>query len=204
MIKRMLDIVVAITLLIVLFPIGAIITCLIKWQLGNPIFFVQKRPGLKGEPFYLYKFRTMSHITDADGELLEDAKRLTTFGRLLRNTSLDELPQLWNVVRGELSIVGPRPLLMEYLPLYSTEQMRRHDVKPGITGWAQVNGRNQLTWEEKFDFDLWYVDHASFWLDLKIIGMTLLKVIKRDGINQSSNLPMERFQGMKSSSGDVG
>ncbi|GAE30027.1 lipid carrier [Halalkalibacter hemicellulosilyticusJCM 9152] len=124
MIKRMLDIVVAITLLIVLFPIGAIITCLIKWQLGNPIFFVQKRPGLKGEPFYLYKFRTMSHITDADGELLEDAKRLTTFGRLLRNTSLDELPQLWNVVRGELSIVGPRPLLMEYLPLYSTEQMR--------------------------------------------------------------------------------
>jgi lipopolysaccharide/colanic/teichoic acid biosynthesis glycosyltransferase len=163
--------------------------------MGMPVFFRQIRPGWMGKPFEMKKFRTMRDTTNSNGELISDAERLTAFGRLLRATSLDELPELWNVLKGEMSLVGPRPLLMEYLPLYSQEQKRRHEVRPGITGWAQINGRNNASWEEKLKMDVWYVDNQSFWLDMKILLMTVKKVFLREDINQSGHATAEKFKG---------
>lgn len=163
--------------------------------MGRRVLFVQKRPGLHGRPFALFKFRTMTYARDEQGNLLTDRERLSRLGRFLRSTSLDELPELFNVIKGDMSLVGPRPLLIQYLDRYTPEQARRHEVKPGITGWAQVNGRNALTWEEKFKLDIWYVDHMSFWLDLKIIAMTILKILKREGISQPGHMTMEEFKG---------
>jgi sugar transferase EpsL len=194
-VKRLFDLVVAILGMIVLSPVFLFTALLVRIRLGSPVLFKQQRPGLRGRPFYLYKFRTMTEARDADGNLLDDAARLTAFGKWLRKLSLDELPQLVNVVKGELSLVGPRPLLMEYLPLYSPEQARRHDVKPGITGWAQVNGRNAITWQQKLQLDAWYVDHRSMLLDLKILLMTVAKVFRGEGISQEGRATMERFKG---------
>jgi lipopolysaccharide/colanic/teichoic acid biosynthesis glycosyltransferase len=172
---------------------------LLVWvSFGLPILFRQQRPGFHGKPFTLYKFRTMTDERDAQGNLLPDAERLTPFGRFLRSTSLDELPELFNVLRGDMSLVGPRPLLMEYLPCYTPEQMRRHEARPGITGWAQVNGRNALTWEEKFQMDVWYVDHCSFWLDLKILWLTFIILVKREGITAQEHATMPKFTGSES------
>jgi len=165
--------------------------------MGYPVIFKQKRPGLNGKTFNFYKFRTMTNEKDENGNLLADKDRLTSFGKFLRKTSLDELPSLWNVLKGDMSLVGPRPLLMEYLPLYSDKQMRRHEVKPGITGWAQINGRNAISWEEKFKLDIWYVDNQSFWFDIKIIFLTIWKVLKREGISHSGFATMEKFKGSK-------
>lgn len=182
-------------LLIILSLPMFIIACIIRIAMGRPVLFVQQRPGFHGEPFYLYKFRTMTNANDGSGEVLPDKLRMTATGKILRRSSLDELPQLFNVLKGDLSFVGPRPLLMEYLPRYSPEQARRHEAKPGITGWAQVNGRNAITWGEKFKLDVWYVDHQSFRLDLKIIFMTFWKTLKREGINQPGQATMEEFRG---------
>jgi lipopolysaccharide/colanic/teichoic acid biosynthesis glycosyltransferase len=168
---------------------------MIRRQMGSPVFFRQTRPGLHGRPFEMIKFRTMRDAVDAQGRPLPDAERLTRLGRFLRSSSLDELPELWNVLRGEMSLVGPRPLLMEYLPLYSPEQARRHELRPGVTGWAQVNGRNAISWEEKFALDVWYVDNRSLWLDLEIIWLTIRKVIKRDGISAAGEATMPKFTG---------
>ena len=169
----------------------------VRRKLGSPVFFRQTRPGLHGRPFEMVKFRTMTDVRGPDGQLLPDAVRLTAFGRFLRATSLDELPELWNVLKGDMSLVGPRPLLMEYLPLYSPEQARRLDVRPGITGWAQVNGRNALSWEEKFKLDGWYVDHRSLWLDIRILWLTVRKVLVREGINADGEATMSKFTGGK-------
>jgi sugar transferase EpsL len=196
-VKRLLDIVGALLMLILLFPVLLAIAILIKIKLGSPVIFKQQRAGLHGKPFYLYKFRTMTDERDANGELLPDHLRLTPFGKFLRKYSLDELPQLFNVLKGDISLVGPRPLLMEYLELYTPEQARRHEVKPGITGWAQVNGRNAISWEEKFELDVWYVDHQSFWLDLKILFLTVIKVLKSEGISHEGHVTMEKFTGTK-------
>ncbi|WP_448382810.1 sugar transferase [Desulfosoma sp.] len=193
--KRLLDLLVALTALIVSAPVLALLALLVRGKLGAPVLFRQTRPGLYGRPFTLYKFRTMTDGRDAQGNLLPDAERLTAFGRFLRATSLDELPELWNVLKGDMSLVGPRPLLMQYLDRYTPEQARRHEVKPGLTGWAQVNGRNALTWEQKFALDVWYVDHVSFWLDLKIIALTLWKILTREGISQPGQATMEEFRG---------
>lgn len=193
--KRSFDVVFSILLLLLLWPVLAGVAFLVRINLGGPIFFRQVRPGLQGVPFTMVKFRTMLNTVGADGALLPDEARATRFGHFLRSTSLDELPELWNVFKGEMSFVGPRPLLMEYLPLYTPEQARRHEVRPGITGWAQINGRNSLTWEDKFDLDVWYVDNRSFFLDLKIMLLTLKKVLGRDGINQDGSSTMERFRG---------
>ena len=195
MFKRLFDFFFSLLLIIILSPVILILALMIRLKIGSPVFFMQKRPGYKGRPFYFYKFRTMTDEVDSEGKLLDDGKRLTALGRRLRKYSLDELPQLFNVLKGELSFVGPRPLLMAYLDRYTLEQARRHDVKPGITGWAQVNGRNALTWEEKFAFDVWYVDHQSFGLDLKILWMTLLKVLKAEGISQEGFSTMPEFMG---------
>jgi sugar transferase EpsL len=194
-VKRIFDLISGFVLLIVTLPFILVIALLIYFKMGRPVYFRQQRPGFRGKPFFLYKFRTMTTETDAKGKLLADEERLTGLGRRLRRNSLDELPQLINVIKGELSFVGPRPLLMEYLPRYSAEQARRHEVKPGITGWAQVNGRNAISWEEKFEHDLWYVDNQSFWLDLKILGMTLAKVLKSEGISQDGSATMTEFLG---------
>jgi sugar transferase EpsL len=196
--KRMVDISVSILGLLLLFPLLALIALRIRLKIGSPVFFCQQRPGLGGRPFTLYKFRTMTHARDDQGNPLPDAERLTSFGRFLRGASLDELPELVNVLQGEMSLVGPRPLLMQYLEHYTSEQMRRHEVKPGITGWAQVNGRNVLTWEEKFALDVWYVDHQSLWLDLKIITLTTWKILKREGISQPGQATMQKFTGSNS------
>lgn len=196
--KRLFDLMAALTGLVVFSPVLIVTAVLVRIKLGSPVLFRQQRPGLRAQPFYVYKFRTMTDQRDADGQLLPDEVRLTSFGKLLRRLSLDELPQFINVVKGDLSLVGPRPLLMQYLPLYSTEQARRHDVRPGITGWAQVNGRNAISWEEKFKLDVWYVDHQSFMLDLKIIWMTFIKVFKREGISQEGQATMEVFNGSRS------
>ncbi|HXH64744.1 MAG TPA: sugar transferase [Mariprofundaceae bacterium] len=193
--KRMFDLVLSLILLLLLSPLIAFVALLVRVSLGSPVLFRQVRPGLHGQPFEIYKFRTMTDRRDAGGEPFPDADRLTSFGRLLRRTSLDELPQLFNVLKGDLSFVGPRPLLMEYLPLYSAEQARRHEVRPGITGWAQVNGRNALSWEERFRLDVWYVDHRSFRLDMKILWLTLLRVIRSDGVNQPGHATMDKFRG---------
>ncbi|MED0997376.1 sugar transferase [Bacillus mobilis] len=193
--KRIFDVCISLLLLCVcLLPI-LVVAILVRLKLGSPVLFKQQRPGLHGKPFNVYKFRTMLDKKGSDGELLPDENRLTTFGTILRKCSLDELPQLINVIRGDLSLVGPRPLLMEYLPLYSSKQAKRHNVKPGITGWAQINGRNLITWEEKFELDVWYVENHSFLLDLKIIVLTILKVFKTEGINHVGHVTMERFNG---------
>ncbi|MCS7461032.1 sugar transferase [Paenibacillus doosanensis] len=195
--KRMLDVITAAVLLVSLSLLIGIVAVLVRWKLGSPVVFRQKRPGLHGKPFMLYKFRTMTDAKDSEGNLLSDSIRLTPFGQFLRKYSLDELLQLVNVLKGDLSLVGPRPLLMDYLPLYTQEQARRHDVRPGITGWAQVNGRNGISWEEKFKLDVWYVDHRSFALDLKILALTFLKVVKSEGISHGNHVTMERFSGSK-------
>jgi sugar transferase EpsL len=193
--KRILDVVVALLALIISSPLLIGVAILVRLLLGYPILFRQKRPGLYGNPFYIIKFRTMTNACDRDGNLLPDKERLTAFGRFLRSTSLDELPELWNVLRGEMSLVGPRPLLMDYLERYTAQQARRHEVQPGITGWAQVNGRNALNWEERFELDMWYVDHLSLWLDIKIIGLTLYKVLRREGISEQGQATMTEFKG---------
>jgi lipopolysaccharide/colanic/teichoic acid biosynthesis glycosyltransferase len=193
--KRLTDIVLAAiagTLLLV--PL-LILMVLVRRKLGSPVFFRQTRPGLHGRPFQMIKFRTMTDARTADGKLMPDADRLTAFGRFLRATSLDELPELWNVLKGDMSLVGPRPLLMEYLPLYSPQQARRHELRPGITGWAQVNGRNALSWEDKFALDVWYVDHRTFWLDIKILWLTVRKVLVREGISAAGEATMPKFTG---------
>lgn len=193
--KRIFDLFFALIALIVLSPVLIVTAILVRIFIGAPILFTQQRPGYKGRPFNIYKFRSMSNRIARDGSLLPDAERLTRFGRILRSLSLDELPELFNILRGEMSFVGPRPLLMEYLPLYSPEQMRRHDAMPGLTGWAQVNGRNALDWPSRFRLDVWYVDHWSFWLDLRIILMTVGKVIAREGVNQAGQSTVEYFKG---------
>jgi sugar transferase EpsL len=193
--KRSFDLLVTTLGLIIILPLMLILSVLVWIFLGTPILFRQPRPGYKGRPFITYKFRTMTNRIGTDGKLLPDADRLTGFGRFLRSTSLDDLPQLFNVLRGEMSLVGPRPLLMQYLERYTPEQMRRHDMLPGITGWAQINGRNALDWEEKFRLDVWYVDHWSFWLDLKILFLTPWKVFKREGISQPGHVTAEEFKG---------
>ena len=193
--KRIVDLMITLPVLILLSPVLTIAALLMRLVLGSPILFRQKRPGLHGRPFTIYKFRTMTQGHDDERNLLPDANRLTTFGRFLRSTSLDELPELFNVLKGEMSLVGPRPLLMQYLDRYTPAQMRRHEVKPGITGWAQVNGRNALTWEQKFALDVWYVDNQSLWLDLKIIALTAWKILKREGISQPGQATMEEFLG---------
>ena len=194
-VKRLVDIVLAFGGLALLAPVMLAVTWLIRRQFGSPILFRQTRPGLHGKPFSILKFRTMADTRDAKGNLLPDAERLTGFGRFLRSTSLDELPELFNVLKGEMSLVGPRPLLMAYLPLYTPEQARRHEVRPGITGWAQVNGRNAISWEEKFRLDVWYVDNQSFLLDLKILLLTVKKVVVRDGISAVGEATAPRFTG---------
>ncbi len=193
--KRLLDLTLASLMLVLLSPVMMFVALLVRLFLGTPVWFRQQRPGYKGRPFFLYKFRTMTEARGPDGNLLPDAERLTSFGRFLRATSLDELPELFNVLRGEMSLVGPRPLLMEYLPLYSPEQMRRHEVLPGMTGWAQINGRNALDWPTRFRLDVWYVDHWSFWLDIKILLLTLWKVFKREGISQPGQATTTYFTG---------
>lgn len=193
--KRCFDSCIAFISILILFPWLVLIALLVRFKLGSPIIFTQVRPGLHGKPFHLFKFRTMTNEVDEAGHLLPDEARLTSFGAFLRKYSLDELPQLVNVLLGELSLVGPRPLLMEYLPLYTKEQMRRHEVRPGITGWAQINGRNALDWEEKFKLDVWYVDHRTFWLDIKILWLTFSKVICSEGINKAGHATMPLFKG---------
>lgn len=193
--KRLFDLIISLITILLMTPLLIIIYCMVLCIMGRPVLFKQYRPGFKGKPFVVRKFRTMLTMTDCRGNLLPDEIRLTNFGRFLRSTSLDELPALFNVLKGDLSFIGPRPLLMEYLPLYSTEQARRHEIKPGITGWAQVNGRNAISWEEKFKLDVWYVDNRSFWLDCKILWLTLLKVFSREGITQSGHATMEKFKG---------
>lgn len=195
MFKSLFDKTLALLLIILFLPIYIIVSLLILLKIGRPILFRQKRPGYKEKIFGIYKFRTMTNEKDADGNLLSDEQRLVGVGKFIRSVSLDELPQLFNVLKGEMSFVGPRPLLIEYLPLYNDKQKRRHDVLPGITGWAQVNGRNAISWEQKFDLDVWYVENQSFWLDIKILWMTFLKVVKRSGISSSTSVTMEKFQG---------
>jgi len=195
MIKRLLDITFASIGLLLLLPIVLIVAILVRFKLGAPILFSQRRPGLHGHIFTMYKFRSMNEKKDEKGALLPDNVRLTRFGKILRSTSLDELPGLWSVLKGDMSLVGPRPLLVEYLPLYSAEQNRRHSVKPGITGWAQINGRNNIGWQEKFEFDVWYVDNRSFWLDIKIIIATVRKVFFRADISAEGEVTMSKFHG---------
>lgn len=195
--KRLFDIVVSSAVLVVAAPLLAVVALLVHARLGAPVLFRQTRPGLNGAPFEMIKFRTMRDAADAAGNPLPDAERMTPLGRWLRATSLDELPELWNVLRGDMSLVGPRPLLMEYLPLYWGDQARRHEVRPGITGWAQVNGRNAISWEERFALDVWYVDNRSFWLDLKILAMTAGRVVAREGISERGEATMSRFQGKR-------
>jgi len=196
--KRLFDLAFTFPALIFFSPILLIVSLLVYLQLGRPVIFKQLRPGLYGRPFAISKFRTMTVSQGAQGELLPDEKRLTTFGRFLRATSLDELPELFNVLKGDMSLVGPRPLLMQYLERYTPEQARRHEVRPGITGWAQVNGRNAITWEEKFRLDVWYVDNWSLWLDIKIIAMTVWKIVKREGISHPGQATMKEFMGSES------
>ena len=196
-IKRPFDLFLIFLSLPLMIPIYLFIALLVLTRLGTPVLFRQSRPGLNGKIFNMYKFRTMTNECDKDGNLLGDEVRLTKFGKFLRSTSLDELPGLWNVLKGDMSLVGPRPLLVEYLPLYSEKQSRRHEVRPGITGWAQVNGRNAISWDEKFDLDVWYVDNQSIWLDIKILWLTVKKVIVRDGISAQDDVTMPVFKGSK-------
>lgn len=195
--KRLFDIVASFCALLLLSPIIAIVAWKIRKNLGSPVLFRQTRPGLHGKPFEMVKFRTMKDATDAQGNILPDAERMTPFGDKLRNSSLDELPELWNVLKGEMSLVGPRPLLMQYLPLYSKEQARRHEVRPGVTGWAQINGRNAISWEKKFKLDVWYVDNHSFWLDFKILLLTVKKVFVKEGISADGHVTIAPFTGQE-------
>ena len=193
--KRTLDLALTIPALGLLAPVMGVVAALMRLRLGTPVLFRQQRPGLLGRPFTLLKFRSMTDARDADGSLLPDAQRLTRLGRFLRSTSLDELPELWNVLRGEMSLVGPRPLLMEYLHRYTPDQARRHEVKPGVTGWAQANGRNALSWDTKFELDVWYVDNLSLWLDVRTLALTVWKVLSREGISRKGQATMEPFTG---------
>jgi len=193
--KRLFDSIVSLFALILFFPIIVLVSWKIRKNLGSPVLFRQTRPGLHGKSFEMVKFRTMKDAVDAQGNPLPDSERMTSFGNKLRNSSLDELPELWNVLKGEMSLVGPRPLLMQYLPLYSPEQARRHEVRPGVTGWAQINGRNAISWEDKFKLDVWYVDNRSFWLDFKILLLTVRKVLIKDGINAEGHVTIEPFRG---------
>jgi lipopolysaccharide/colanic/teichoic acid biosynthesis glycosyltransferase len=195
--KRLFDLIVSSFALLLFSPIIALVSWKIRKNLGSPVFFRQARPGLHGKSFEMIKFRTMKDAVDAQGNPLPDSERMTSFGSKLRNSSLDELPELWNVFKGDMSLVGPRPLLMEYLPLYSPEQARRHEVRPGVTGWAQINGRNAISWEEKFKLDVWYVDNRSFWLDFKILLLTVKKVISKEGISAQGEVTMPPFKGCK-------
>ncbi|WP_352338920.1 sugar transferase [Psychrobacter sp. 16-MNA-CIBAN-0192] len=197
MIKRLFDITATTAALVILSPVYAITAYKVKKNLGSPVLFRQTRPGLAGKPFEMFKFRSMKDATDSDGNPLPDSERLTDFGKTLRNTSLDELPELWNVIKGDMSLVGPRPLLMEYMPLYNDEQKRRHQVRPGITGYAQVNGRNAIGWDEKFALDTWYVDNQSLWLDIKILFKTVKKVLIKDGISADGEATMSKFTGSR-------
>lgn len=198
MLKRLLDIIIASIALILLSPLYAFVAYKVKKNLGSPVLFRQVRPGLHGKPFEMIKFRSMKDAVDAQGNLLPDSERLTPFGKMLRSSSLDEMPELWNVIKGDMSIVGPRPLLMEYLPLYNTEQAKRHLVRPGMTGHAQVNGRNAISWEEKFKLDTWYVENQSVWLDFKIMLKTVKKVLAKDDINEVGEATMTKFTGTQS------
>lgn len=194
-IKRLFDIIVSSIALTVLMPVIVIVAVMVRVRLGSPIFFKQMRPGLHGQQFEMVKFRTMLSAVDLNGHPLPDADRLTSFGAFLRSTSLDELPELWNVLRGDMSLVGPRPLLVEYLPLYSAEQARRHEVRPGVTGWAQVNGRNAISWEQKFALDIWYVDNQSLWLDIRILFLTILRIIRRNDVTAPGSATADKFTG---------
>ena len=193
--KRFFDIIISATLIVTFSPLMLAIAVLIRWKLEDEVFFRQDRPGLNGQVFKMVKFRSMRDAFDYQGNPLPDSERLTKLGSILRATSLDELPELWNVLRGEMSLVGPRPLLVEYLPLYNNRQIRRHEVRPGITGWAQVNGRNAISWEQKFELDLYYVENQSLWLDLKILFLTLKKVLVKEGVNSNTSVTMEKFTG---------
>lgn len=195
--KRLIDFLISLLLLIILLPIIIFIAFLIRFKMGSPILFSQERPGLHGHIFKMYKFRSMIDAYDENGQLLANELRMNEFSKLLRSSSLDELPGLFNVLKGDMSLVGPRPLLVQYLPLYNEEQARRHNIRPGVTGWAQVNGRNAISWEEKFKLDIWYVDNHSFWLDIKILLLTVKKVLIRDGVNSSDNVTMPKFKGTK-------
>lgn len=195
MTKRLIDILASLSGLLLLSPVLLLVFLLVRIQMGSPVLFRQVRPGMNGKPFMMVKFRTMLDAVDAQGNPLPDDQRLTRLGSFLRSTSLDELPELWNVLKGDMSLVGPRPLLMEYLPLYSPEQARRHEVRPGVTGWAQVNGRNALSWDEKFKLDVWYVDNQSLWLDIKILFLTVKKVLVREGISAEGEATMSKFKG---------
>lgn len=195
--KRLFDILGSLFALVLLLPVLLSLTVMVRVAMGSPVLFRQVRPGLNGRPFEMFKFRSMKDALDSKGQSLPDELRLTRFGKLLRSSSLDELPELWNVLLGQMSLVGPRPLLMEYLPLYTDRQARRHEVRPGITGWAQVNGRNALDWESRFELDVWYVDNLSFMLDLKILCMTVAKVVRRDGISADGQVTMDRFKGSR-------
>lgn len=197
--KRFFDIIVSLLIIIVFSPILIVTAILVRCKLGSPIIFKQQRPGRNGDIFGIYKFRTMTDGKDEQGNLLSDEERLTKFGVLLRSTSLDELPEMFNILKGDMSLVGPRPLLTQYLPLYNERQRRRHDVRPGLSGWAQVNGRNKVSWEERFELDVWYVDHISLWLDIKIIFMTVIKVFSRSDINSDHDATMEDFTGSDTS-----
>lgn len=195
--KRLFDMVASFCALLLFSPIIALVAWKIRKNLGSPVVFRQTRPGLNGRPFDMVKFRTMRDATDVQGNILPDAERMTPFGNKLRSSSLDELPELWNVLKGDMSLVGPRPLLMQYLPLYSKEQARRHEVRPGVTGWAQINGRNAISWEDKFKLDVWYVDNRSFWLDFKILLLTVRKVLIKEGISAKGEVTMPSFKGSK-------
>lgn len=203
MLKRLIDITASGAALVALSPVLAVTAYKVKKDLGSPVLFKQTRPGLNGKPFEMIKFRTMKDATDKEGNLLPDSERLTPFGQKLRSTSLDELPELWNVLKGDMSLVGPRPLLMEYLPLYTSEQARRHNVRPGVTGYAQVNGRNAISWEEKFQLDTWYVDNQSLWLDIKILAKTVKQVLIKDGISAVGEATMSKFTGSTTPSDSV-
>ena len=195
--KRLMDLVLVLSSAVFWVPVVVVLAVLVRIKLGAPVFFRQQRPGRGAKIFEMVKFRTMTNQRDANGNLLPDSVRLTAFGRFLRASSLDELPELWNVLKGEMSLVGPRPLLVQYLERYSPEQARRHEVPPGVTGWAQVNGRNAISWEQKFSLDVWYVDHRSLWLDVRIIALTLLKVVRRDGISAKGEATMPEFLGVQ-------
>ncbi|PID40448.1 MAG: sugar transferase [Proteobacteria bacterium] len=192
-IKRLSDLILSVSAIIMMFPLLLIVAAIVRLQMGSPVLYTQTRPGRGGIPFKIFKFRTMTDSRDPGGNLLPDAERLTPFGKFLRAASLDELPELINIIRGDMSIVGPRPLLMQYLERYTPTQARRHEVKPGLTGWAQINGRNAISWEEKFELDVWYVDNQSFWLDMKIIFMTVMKVVRREGISGAGEATMSEF-----------
>lgn len=193
--KRLFDLLVAISLLLLLLPVSLLVALAVYLNMGKPVFFTQIRPGIHGKPFKIFKFKTMRNPSPDGLFYQSDAERMTRFGRLLRSSSLDEIPQLWNVIKGDMSLVGPRPLLMDYLPLYNKKQMMRHDVKPGVTGWAQVNGRNNLSWPDKFEFDIWYVENRTFWLDMKILFLTVKKVLKRQDIASKGHVTSVRFEG---------